>query len=78
MLGRKLERIHMIGGATRNKLLIALTEQRTGLPVEIGETESATVGNLAAQLAASEAAGERVTPAAIREWATQLCRNEKC
>jgi len=34
--------------------------------------------NLAVQLAASEAAGERVTPAAIREWATQLCRNEKC
>ena len=72
MLGRKLERIHMIGGATRNKLLIALTEQRTGLPVEIGETESSTVGNLAVQLAASEAAGERVTPAAIREWAAKL------
>ena len=47
MLGRKLDRIHMIGGATRNKLLVELTEQRTGLPVEIGETESATVGNLA-------------------------------
>ena len=72
MLGRKLERIHMIGGATRNKLLIALTEQRTGVPVENGETESSTVGNLAVQLAASEAAGERVTPAAIREWAAKL------
>ena len=55
MLGRKLERIHMIGGATRNKLLVELTEQQTGLPVEIGETESSTVGSLAAQLAASEA-----------------------
>ncbi len=74
MLGRKLERIHMIGGATRNKLLVSLTEQRTGLPVEIGETESATVGNLAVQLAASEAAGERVTPATMRAWATRLCR----
>ncbi len=72
MLGRKLDRIHMIGGATRNKLLIALTEQRTGLPVEIGETESSTIGNLAIQLAASEAAGERVTTAAIREWAAKL------
>ncbi len=74
MLGRKLERIHMIGGATRNKLLIELTEQRTGLPVEIGETESSTVGNLAVQLAASEAAGGRVTPEAVREWAKRLCQ----
>jgi rhamnulokinase len=73
-LGRKLERIHMIGGATRNKLLIELTERQTGLKVEIGETESSTVGNLAAQLAASEAGGGRVTPGAIREWAKVLCR----
>ncbi len=78
MLGRKLERIHMIGGATRNKLLVELTEQRTGLPVEIGETESSTVGNLAAQLAASEGKGDAVTRAAIREWATRLCQNQKC
>ncbi len=74
MLGRKLERIHMIGGATRNKLLVGLTEQRTGLPVEIGETESSTIGNLAVQLAASEAKGERVTPAAVRRWAKRLCQ----
>ena len=74
MLGRKLDRIHMIGGATRNKLLVELTEQRTGLPVEIGETESATIGNLAAQLAASDAVGgSRVTPAAVRDWAARLC-----
>lgn len=75
MLGRRLERIHMIGGATRNKLLVKLTEQRTGLPVEIGQGESATVGNLAVQLAASEANGARVTPEAIRRWAKLLCEN---
>jgi rhamnulokinase len=78
MLGRKLERIHMIGGATRNKFLIELTEKQTGLKVEIGETESSTVGSLAIQLAASEAAGERVTPAAIAKWAERLCRNKAC
>jgi len=78
MLGRKLERIHMIGGATRNKLLVELTEQRTGLRVEIGETESSTVGNLAVQLAASEAAGDRVTPAGVRKWAALLCRDRLC
>jgi rhamnulokinase len=74
MLGRKLDRIHMIGGATRNKLLVELTERRTGLPVEIGETESSTIGSLAIQLAASEAKGERVTPDAVREWAKRLCQ----
>lgn len=78
MLGRKLDRIHMIGGATRNKLLIELTEKQTGLKVEIGETESSTVGSLAIQLAASEAAGERVTPEAIRKWAERLCRDKAC
>ncbi len=71
-LGRKLDRIHMIGGATRNKLLIKLTEQRTGLPVEIGECESATVGNFAIQLAASHACGAAITPEAIREHAQRL------
>jgi len=78
MLGRRLERIHMIGGATRNQLLVELTEQRTGLEVEIGETESATIGNLAVQLAASEAADERVTPPAVRKWAARLCRDRHC
>jgi rhamnulokinase len=76
MLGRKLDRIHMIGGATRNKLLIELTEKQTGLKVEIGETESSTVGSLAIQLAASEAEGERVTQAAIRTWAERLCEKQ--
>lgn len=78
MLGRKLERIHMIGGATRNKLLVGLTEQRTGLKVEIGETESSTVGNLAMQLAASEGNGDAVTAAAVRRWAALLCRDRVC
>ena len=78
MLGRRLERIHMIGGATRNKLLIGLTERQTGLKVEIGETESSTVGNLAAQLAASEAGGKGVTPEAVRDWAAGLCQNKNC
>jgi rhamnulokinase len=74
MLGRKLERIHMIGGATRNKFLVGLTEQQTGLKVEIGETESSTIGNLAVQLAASEATGDRATPATVREWAGRICK----
>ena len=73
MLGRKLERIHMLGGASRNKLLIELTEQRTGLPVEVGQPESSTIGNLAVQLAAGEADGQPLSPEAVRRWAKLLC-----
>lgn len=76
MLGRKLTGIHMLGGANRNKLLVKLTENRTGLPVEIGQTESTTIGSLAVQLAASEAHGQPLRPAAIREWARVLCQRD--
>ena len=73
MLGRKLERIHILGGASRNKLLTELTAQRTGLPVETGQTESSTIGNLAVQLAASEADGQPISPESVRKWAERLC-----
>jgi len=74
MLGRKLNRTHILGGASRNKLLTELTAQRTGLPVEIGEPESSTIGNLAVQLAASEAEGQPISPESVRKWAARLCR----
>jgi rhamnulokinase len=74
MLGRKLERIHILGGASRNKLLCELTAQRTGLPVETGETEGSTIGNLAVQLAAAEADGKPLTNELVRKWATRLCK----
>jgi rhamnulokinase len=76
MLGRKLERIHMLGGANRNKLLVELTEKSTGLPVEIGNTESSTIGNLAVQLAAGEATGQPLSPESVRKWAQRLCQNQ--
>ena len=72
---RKLERIHILGGASRNKLLTALTEQRTGLLVETGQPESSTIGNFAIQLAASECNGQPITPESVRKWATLLCQN---
>jgi rhamnulokinase len=75
MLGRKLERIHILGGGSRNKLLTDLTSQRTGLPVESGEPESSTIGNLAVQLAASQANGQRPSPESVRQWAKILCGN---
>jgi rhamnulokinase len=74
MLDRKLTAIHMLGGANRNRLLVRLTEERTGLPVEIGETESTTIGNFAVQLAASDASNQPTRAEAIRDRAKQLCR----
>ena len=74
MLGRKLTGIHMLGGANRNKLLVRLTEERTGLKVEIGQTESTTVGNLAVQMASAELDGKPVNAESIRKWAAVLCQ----
>ena len=74
MLGRKLDRIHILGGASRNKLLAELTAQRSGLPVEIGEPESSTIGNFAVQLASGEAEGRPIRPESVRKWAARLCK----
>jgi rhamnulokinase len=72
LLGRKLDRIHILGGASRNKLLTELTEKRTQRPVEIGHTECSTIGNLAVQLAAAEADGGPIGSDTIRKWAALL------
>ncbi|MGA9669348.1 MAG: FGGY-family carbohydrate kinase [Terracidiphilus sp.] len=74
MLGRKLERIHILGGASRNKLLTELTAQRTGLPVEIGHPESTTIGNFAVQLASSESNGHSLSAKSVSQWAQNLCK----
>jgi rhamnulokinase len=72
MLGRKLARIHIIGGASRNRLLADLTAQHTGLPVDCGHPESSTIGNFAVQLAASESSDSHLNPAKLRRWASLL------
>ena len=72
MLHRKLNRIHIIGGASRNRLLADLTAQRTGIPVDCGHPESSTIGNFAVQLAAGEEAGGRITREGVRRWAALL------
>ena len=74
MLGRKLQRIHILGGGSRNKLLLDLTAQHSGLPVEAGHSESSTIGNFAVQLAVSESGGQRLSPDTVRCWATKLCQ----
>jgi rhamnulokinase len=75
MLGRKLERVHILGGASRNQLLTDLTAVCSGLPVEIGQPESSTTGNLAVQMAASNSGGRPISPDSVRQWAKMLCKN---
>jgi len=72
MLHRKLARIHIIGGASRNQLLAELTSRRTGLPVDCGHPESSTIGNLAVQLAACQEPNGRVTREGVQRWASLL------
>lgn len=73
MLDHKLERIHVLGGGSRNALLTQLTAKHTRLPVETGEAESSTIGNLAVQLASAEANGTPITAESVRAWAAALC-----
>ncbi len=72
MIDRKLTRIHIIGGASRNQLLADLTARRTGLPVECGHPESSTIGNFALQLCASEETTGGDTRDELRHWASLL------
>jgi rhamnulokinase len=73
--GKKLERLYIVGGGSKNTLLNQLTAKATGLEVLTGATESATVGNFAVQLSALE--GEvtsdvGVKASAVARWAGLL------
>ena len=49
--GKRLKRLFVVGGASRNAFLNRLTQEATGLEVFRGSPESSTVGNFAVQLA---------------------------
>jgi rhamnulokinase len=71
--GKKLRRIYIVGGGSRNTFLNQLTAAATGLEVRCGAVESATIGNFAVQLAALENPGEGgVESAAVARWAEQI------
>lgn len=76
MLGRGLSRVHMIGGASRNRLLADLASRRSGIPFDCGHPESSTIGNFAVQLAACEFPGRQLTREVVRRWAGRLCSAE--
>ena len=72
LAGRRIRRIHILGGGSQNKLLTELTARHTGLPVETGNVESSTIGNFAVQLAGSESPAAPLQREAIRQWAQRL------
>ncbi len=73
--GKRLKRLYVVGGGSRNALLRRLTAEATGLEVVCGAAESSTVGNFAVQLAVLEGKAG-VTPQSFREdvmgWAGRL------
>lgn len=72
ILGSRIERIHVLGGGSRNHVLTRLTEKYAGVPVETGNVEGATIGNFAVQLAAADARAGQLEKATIRAWAKRL------
>ena len=63
VLGHPIEKIHIIGGGSRNELLCQFTADATGLPVVAGPAEATAVGNILVQ---AMAMGRVSSPAEIR------------
>jgi rhamnulokinase len=73
--GKELKRLYVVGGGSKNAFLNRLTAKATGLDVQTGSTESATVGNLAIQLASlagDYTNGIGVAADAVARWASVL------
>ncbi|MCC6143443.1 MAG: rhamnulokinase [Candidatus Hydrogenedentes bacterium] len=54
-LGRKTERLHIIGGGTQNRLLNQMTADACGIPVITGPIEATAMGNIGVQAMAAGA-----------------------
>jgi rhamnulokinase len=51
--GRRLDRVHIVGGGARNWLLCQMTADALGLPVYAGPAEATSVGNIMVQAMAA-------------------------
>ncbi len=80
--GRKIKKVRMVGGATRNKLICQFISNSTGLAVEAGPIEATAIGNGLSQMIANDQIGlddipdlvgrsfeiSRYDPQNIEEW----------
>lgn len=55
--GKKIERLHIIGGGANNKMMNQLTANAIGIPVLAGPTEATAIGNIMMQAKAAGVAG---------------------
>jgi rhamnulokinase len=83
VIGDRCERIRLVGGGSRNRLLCQLTADATGRPVVAGPVEATALGNVALQMLATGAVrtlaearatiersfpGERYEPRETSQW----------
>jgi rhamnulokinase len=70
--GKKLKRLFLVGGGSKNDFLNRLTQEATGLELFRGSAESSTVGNFAVQMAVLEGSRDVATGAyaeQVSRWA---------
>jgi rhamnulokinase len=53
MLGRRISRIHVVGGGVKNALLCQMVADATNRPVVAGPVEATAIGNVLVQLLAT-------------------------
>jgi rhamnulokinase len=51
--GRKIQRVHIVGGGARNRLLCQMTADALGLPASAGPAEATAIGNIMVQAVAA-------------------------